>query len=120
MKAVALGVTFFIAVLIPAVAIAQPAPSTDKSIAAQSGVVRPQELRVTEYTLRPDNLVKAEALYKTRTVLYLVGLVFGIVVLWVLLKLRVAPAFRDLAEQTSKNSFVQTLVFVPCSCSLSR
>jgi STE24 endopeptidase len=46
-------------------------------------------------------------------VLYLVDLVFGIVVLWVLLKLRVAPVFRDLAERTAKNSFVQALVFVP-------
>jgi STE24 endopeptidase len=58
-------------------------------------------------------MAKAEALYKTRTVLYLFGMVFGIVVLWVLLKLRVAPVFRNLAERASKNSFMQTLVFVP-------
>jgi len=58
-------------------------------------------------------MAKAEALYKTRTVLYLFGMVFGIVVLWVLLKLRVAPVSRDLAERASKNSFVQALVFVP-------
>ncbi len=31
----------------------------------------------------------------------------------ILLKLRVAPAFRDLAERASKNSFLQTLIFVP-------
>ena len=61
----------------------------------------------------PDKLAKAEALYKTRTVIYLGVMVFGIVVLWVLLKLRVAPMFRDLAERASKNSFVQTLIFVP-------
>jgi Zn-dependent protease with chaperone function len=70
-------------------------------------------LKVTEYRLPPDKLAKAEALYTTRTVLYLFSLVFGILVLWGLLKLRVAPALRNLAERSSKNSLIQTLVFVP-------
>ncbi len=91
-------------------AVAQPSPTT----ATQTqNAAQPQQLKVTEYRLSPDKLAKAEALYQTRTVLYLFGLVFGIVVLWVLLKLRVAPVFRDLAERTSKNSFMQALVFVP-------
>jgi STE24 endopeptidase len=73
----------------------------------------PQQLKVTEYSLPPDKLAKAEALYKTRTILYLVDMVFGIAVLWVLLKLRVAPVFRDLAERASSNPFMQALIFVP-------
>jgi STE24 endopeptidase len=73
----------------------------------------PQQLKVTEYSLPPNKLAKAEALYKTRTVLYLADLVFGIAVLWVLLKLRVAPVFRDLAERASSNTFMQALIFVP-------
>jgi STE24 endopeptidase len=107
-------------------AVAQPAPAaTPPQIQSQQTQVQqiqvqqtlahpqPHELKVTEYSLPPDKLAKAEALYQTRTVLYLFGMVFGIVVLCVLLKLRVAPAFRDLAERASKNSFVQTLIFVP-------
>jgi STE24 endopeptidase len=113
MKAVASGLVLFIAVLVSTIASAQPAPGNETSISAQPRTVQPEELKVTEYLLPPDKLVKAEALYRTRTVLYLFGMVFGIVVLWVLLRLRVAPAFRDLAERTSKNSFVQALVFVP-------
>ncbi len=95
-------------------AVAQPAPAapTPSPAPLQSHQQR-QQLKVTEYSLPPDKLAKAEALYKTRTVLYLFGLVFGIGVLWVVLKLRVAPVFRDLAERASKNSFLQTLVFVP-------
>ncbi len=58
-------------------------------------------------------MAKASALYKIRTSLYLFGMVFGIAVLFVLLKLRVAPALRDLAERAAKNSFLQTLIFVP-------
>jgi Zn-dependent protease with chaperone function len=81
----------------------KPAPTT----------AHPQELNVTEYRLPPNEMAKAEALYKIRTELYLFGMIFGIVLLWLTLKLRVAPAFRDLAERASKNSFVQTLIFVP-------
>lgn len=81
-----------------------------KSPAAETTSPQPN---VTEYTLPPGKLAKAEALYKTRTVLYLIGLGLGIVVLWVLLKLRVAPAIRNLAERASKNSFIQTAIFVP-------
>jgi Zn-dependent protease with chaperone function len=58
-------------------------------------------------------MAKAEALYKTRTVLYLIELIFGIVILWILLKLRFAPAFRDFAERISGHRTLQTLVFVP-------
>lgn len=61
----------------------------------------------------PDKLAKAEALYKIRTVLYLIELVSGILLLWILLQLGVAPRFRDLAERISKNRFLQTIFFVP-------
>jgi STE24 endopeptidase len=74
---------------------------------------QPEQLKVSEYTLPADKLAKAEALYKIRTVLYLAGMLFGILVLWVLLKLRAAPAIRTFAERISKNSFLQTLIFVP-------
>jgi Zn-dependent protease with chaperone function len=94
-------------------ATAQSNPNADGQGATQSQTAAPHELKVTEYSLPPDKLAKAKALYETQTVLYLIDLVFGIVVLWVLLKLRVAPAFRNLAERTGENSFVQALVFVP-------
>jgi STE24 endopeptidase len=108
----------FLCFVIATSAAAQSAPATEASTPATQtqqlqAHPQPQELKVTQYSLPPDKLAKAEALYTTRTVLYLFGMVFGIVVLWVLLKLRVAPAFRDLAERVSKNSFLQTLIFVP-------
>jgi Zn-dependent protease with chaperone function len=46
-------------------------------------------------------------------VLYLLGSAFGLIVPWILLKLRLAPAFRNFAERSSQNSFVQALIFVP-------
>jgi len=109
----------FLCLVVATSAAAQPKPATEASTPAQSQAQQmqahpqPQELKVTEYSLPPDKLAKAEAFYQTRTVLYLFGMVFGIVVLCILLQLRVAPAFRDLAERASKNSFLQTLIFVP-------
>jgi Zn-dependent protease with chaperone function len=94
-------------------AAAQPTPATKNTTAGATQAQPPQQLTVTEYSLPPDKLAKAEALYQTRTVLYLFSMVFGILVLWVLLKLRVAPVFRDLAERTGSNSFMQALIFVP-------
>ena len=108
----------FLCLVVATSAAAQLKPATEASTPAQSQAQQqanqpPQELKVTVYSLPPDKLAKAEALYKTRTVLYLFGLVFGVLVLWVMLKLRVAPAFRDLAEHATKNSFMQALIFVP-------
>lgn len=95
-------------------ALTRSAPVAQSESAAQRQTTQPpRELKVREYSLPPDKLAKAEALYKTRTILYLVGMVFGIVVLWILLQLRVAPVLRDLAERASKNNFMQALVFVP-------
>jgi STE24 endopeptidase len=72
-----------------------------------------QQAKVAEYTLPSEKLAKAKALYETHTVLYLVGTVFGIVVLWLILRLRVGPALRNLAEHACKNGFLQTAIFVP-------
>jgi STE24 endopeptidase len=93
-------------------AAAQTAPAAQTTTPAEVQA-HPRELNVTEYSLPPDKLAKAEALYKTSTVLYLAGMVFGIIVLWVLLKLRVGPALCRLAERLSKSRFLQTLLFVP-------
>ena len=84
-----------------------------KSTTQSQAIQPPQERKVTEYHLPPDKLAKAEALYKLRTMLYLFGMVFSILVLWMLLKLRIAPLLRDFAERLSTNSFFQVLAFVP-------
>jgi len=113
LKAIAYGLVF--SALLTLSTTFACAQATDRQIESQtqSLPLSPQQLKVTEYSLSPDKMAKAEALYKTRTVLYLIGLVFGIVVLWLLLKLRVAPAFRDLAERAGKNNFLRTVIYVP-------
>jgi STE24 endopeptidase len=92
---------------------AQSSPAETSEAAQTQTGGRAQTPKVTEYTLSPEKLAKAEVLYRTNTVLYLFGAIFGIVMLWVLLRLRIAPVFRDVAERVGKNRYVQTLIFVP-------
>jgi STE24 endopeptidase len=92
-------------------------PLQAQAMESQSALPRtmatPQQLQVTEYTLPPEKLAKAKALYETNTVLSFVSTAFGVLLLWLILRLRVAPRFRDLAEHGTKNRFLQTLIFVP-------
>ena len=68
---------------------------------------------LTEYRLPPDTLARSEALYRTSTVMLVVGTVYGLAVLVLLLVARVAPRYRDLAERASRRRVVQALVFAP-------
>jgi STE24 endopeptidase len=96
-----------------ALAIARPQPEVAESQSVPAHTQPPRQPQVTEYTLPPDELAKAKALYETSTVLYFISTLFGIFVLWAILRLRAGPLFRDLAERASRNSFLQTLIFVP-------
>jgi STE24 endopeptidase len=84
-----------------------------QTTAAPQNSPAPRQLTVTAYTLSADKLAKARALYEIRTTLYVFGMLFEIVVLWTVLKLRIAPLFRDLAERVARNTFLQSLILVP-------
>ena len=68
---------------------------------------------VTSYTLPPETLARAEALYRTRVAMMIAGTVYSFAVMALLLWLRVAPRLRDVAERVSARRFVQALVFAP-------
>lgn len=85
----------------------QSAPPSDAS--AQSG----QPQRITAYTLPPDREQKARALSKVRLRLLLLNFVYGLVVLWVVLRWRLSAKYRDVAEKTSARRFLQVMVFSP-------
>jgi Zn-dependent protease with chaperone function len=68
---------------------------------------------ITAYRLPPDRLRQAEALYRTRVVLFVVGSAYGLIVMVAVLAFRFGPRIRDLAERISQRRFVQAMVFVP-------
>ena len=82
---------------------ASPAP-----MAAQSAPAA----QTTQYTLPPDKLAKAKALYDLRGKLRIIDTICGLLVLLGLLYFGVAAKFRDIAEAAGKNRLVQALIFV--------
>ena len=93
---------------VPEKAISQAAAAPAVS---PSPVIAQPTAQTTEYTLPPDKLAKSKALYDLRGKLRIVGAVYGLLVLFGLLYFGIAARFRDLAEASGKNRFVQALIF---------
>jgi Zn-dependent protease with chaperone function len=88
------------------------APATSPTPAAVS-TASPSSGPTTAYTLPPDKLVKAKALYDLRIKLLIIGTIYGFVVLLAILYLGVMARYRDWAEKASRWSFVQAMIVVP-------
>ncbi len=69
--------------------------------------------RITEYTLSPERDKKARALSAVHLRMLVVNLIYGLVVLLVVLRLKLAPKFRDIAEKVSSKRVLQALIFAP-------
>jgi Zn-dependent protease with chaperone function len=70
-----------------------------------------EQQRVTAYTLPPDLYRKAKTLGRIHFANNLINFVYGLLVFWLILHLRLAPKFRDWAEKASARRFVQAFVF---------
>jgi Zn-dependent protease with chaperone function len=98
--------------------LASPSQQQSASAAATSSVTVPEntppaEKKVTEYTLSPELYKKAKALNRFRFRFNLLSFFYGLFVLWLLLRIRLAPKLRDRAEKFSPRQFFQILVFSP-------
>jgi STE24 endopeptidase len=71
------------------------------------------EKRITAYRLPPELYKKAHDRSRIRFRLALIGFVYGLVVLWLILRWKIAAKYRDWAERSSTRRFVQSLVFSP-------
>ena len=104
--------TFVSAVLLAVVFLALAAPGAAQS----SPSAQPQasaEPTITHYSLPPEKLEKAAALYHTQVVLFLAGRLYGFVILLGFLRFDVGPGFRNIAERVTRFRFVQAYIFVP-------
>jgi len=73
---------------------------------------QPQQI-VTEYTLPPDLYQKAHHLGEIRFRFAIISFVYGMIVLWLILQLKLAPKYRDWAERVASNRFLQAVIFAP-------
>ncbi len=86
----------------PNLAAAQQGPAASTSPSAS-----PQLL---QYTLPPDKLQKAYALYLLNSTLYLVTTAWGLLVLYVMLLTRFGVWLRNLAERASRSGLLQAAI----------
>jgi STE24 endopeptidase len=86
-------------------------PSSAPAAAAQSQQSPPQ--KITKYTLPPDRYQKAHNLAKIHFRFALISFVYGLVVLWLVLRWTLSAKYRTLAENKSSVRFVQALIFSP-------
>ncbi len=93
-------------------AVAQAPDASPSASATPAAVQSAPAAQTTQYTLPPDKLAKSKALYDLRGKLRIIDTIYGLLVLLGLLYLGIAGKFRDIAEATGKNRFVQALVFV--------
>jgi STE24 endopeptidase len=68
---------------------------------------------VTHYSLPPDKLAKAHALYTVRTTLHFAETLYGLLLLLFILRFQLGAKFRNFAERVTRIRFVQAFVFVP-------
>ena len=82
------------------------------SALAQSPIVPPDQV-ITSYTLPPDKLAKAHALYTVSVRLMIVDTIFGFLLLLAFVYGRVGSRFRNFAERVTTGVGRQGLIYLP-------
>jgi STE24 endopeptidase len=123
---VALAVTVLALFVVPSIAAQEHPPSAASSAQHQSPsssppvITAPTETeqsgttaKITAYTLPPVLHKKAHHLNRIRFRLALLGFAYGIAVLWLVLRWKLAPKYRDWSESFSSRSFLQGALYSP-------
>ena len=124
---IALAVLAF-ALMCSCFCLAEQQPATAASAQAQSSAATPSGAqdsntpagadaqashRITAYTLPADLYKKAHDKSRIDFRLQLIGFVYGLVVLWIVLRWKLGAKYRDWAEHASGKRFVQAIIFSP-------
>ncbi len=102
----ALALLFFL--LLVAIADSR-ASDNPQSMPSTSSATSPTPQPLLQYSLPPDELTKAYALYLLDGTLYFVTTLWGFAVLWLMLRTRFGPRLRDWADRLSRRRFVQAV-----------
>jgi STE24 endopeptidase len=91
----------------------QQQASSSASVTAAPSALPQSGDKITAYTLSPDLHQKAHRRNRTHFRLELIGVAYGIVVLWLILRWKLGPKYRNWSERFSSKSFLQSAVFSP-------
>jgi len=103
---------FFSALFFSSSLQASPQSSPTSSPAPSSTQSQPQG-KITAYTLPPELYRKAHNRGRIGFATRIIGLFYGLLVLWFILRRRLAAKYRDWAERVSRGRFVQAFIFTP-------
>ena len=93
---------------------AHSTPPAASEVGEQEPEVPPAKAEaVKAYTLPPETYEKAIAYSRARYRLYFIGVTWGLLMLLLVLRFRVAAKFRDWAERAGRRRLVQVVVFAP-------
>jgi hypothetical protein len=73
----------------------------------------PADQPIAAYTLQPPLREKAEAHARSQHLQYLAGTLWGLLALLLVLRLRLAPRFQQLAQRLARRRIFQACVFAP-------
>ncbi|MDA2926957.1 M48 family metallopeptidase [Acidobacteria bacterium AH-259-G07] len=112
---------FLLAVLLPLFALVVPLLATletpTRHVSLQQDEKGPRssfaEEEAQRYTLPTEKHERAIAYNRVRYRLYFLGFLYQLAVLLIILLLRIAPRFRNLAERFSRRRLAQAMVFTP-------
>ena len=92
-----------------------PASTTASSSSGsmESSATASAQSTIVEYAPPPAQYARAKTYSNTKYRHIFIGAFYGFLVLLIILRWRVAPAFRNLAERASSNRFVQLIIFAP-------
>ena len=79
----------------------------------QADVTQHFSRTVTAYTLPPELYEKTRKLEKLKLMFFVLEPVYGLVVLWLFLRWKLGPKYRNWAESGSRKLFLQVLIFAP-------
>jgi hypothetical protein len=73
----------------------------------------PTPSRITAYTLSAERYQKARNLSRIRFRIAVIGFLYGLGVLWMILRWNLAPKYRFWAERAFSRLVLQGLIFAP-------
>jgi len=97
----------------PAASSAPPTNAASAPSGATANVAEAPQNVIVEYAPPPEQYARAKAYSNAQHRHFFVNTLYGLLLLLILLRWRVAPAFRNLAERASSRRFVQLIVFAP-------
>ncbi len=104
----------FVAPVVDTSLSAQSSSSSAPAARASMAATQPSTFeKITDYTLPPDLYKKAHDLTQIRFAFNLIGFVYGLAVLWLILRWKLTPKYRDWAERFSSKRLLQSVVFSP-------